>query len=114
MDHDLAVAHRIADALVALDVSLDQIDVGEHLEQVLAASRREVIEDAHVVTVPQHAVDGVRANEPAPTRDEDPQATPDPGCRAPGSPPLRTRPAACRAGRLRARRNDGPVAAPPR
>lgn len=61
MEHNLASPHRVADSLVAPDVPLDQLYVRAHFKQVLAAPRREGVEDAHIVPIRQQAVDGMRA-----------------------------------------------------
>jgi hypothetical protein len=61
MEHTSHPRHRVADSHVAPDVPLDQLYVPAHFKQVLAAPRREGVEDAHIVPIRQQAVDGMRA-----------------------------------------------------
>ena len=51
MEDDLAAADRVVDALVALNVALDQLDLAGEAGEVLAVARREVVEHADVVAV---------------------------------------------------------------
>jgi hypothetical protein len=71
VEHHLAPADRVVDALVALDVALHQLDVREHVEQVFAPPGGEVVEHAHAVPVRQEAVHDVRTDETAPAGDQD-------------------------------------------
>jgi hypothetical protein len=52
----LAAAHRVVGALVAADVSLDHLDFTGEVSEVVAASRREVVEHTDAVPVAQQAV----------------------------------------------------------
>ncbi len=72
MEDDLAAADGVVDALVALDVALDQLDVVAELGEVLAPAGGEVVEHAHLVAVVEQALDEVRADEPAAAGDERP------------------------------------------
>ena len=49
MEDELAAPHSVVDPFVALDVPLDQLDLGIGLGQVRAVPRSEVVEDAYVV-----------------------------------------------------------------
>ena len=69
MEDELAAANRRVHALVAPQLPLDQLDV-EPVE-VLAAARREVVEDAHVVAALEQRPHEVRADEARAACDED-------------------------------------------
>ena len=69
MEDELAAAHRGVDALVAPQLPLDQLDVEPG--EVLAAARREVVEDAHVVAALEQRPHEVRADEARAARNKD-------------------------------------------
>jgi hypothetical protein len=56
---------------VALDIALDQLDLGAELAQVLAMAGGEVIEDPDAITITYQAKREIRADEPTAARDQD-------------------------------------------
>ena len=71
MKDDVAALDRVGDALVALYVTLDDVDVAGEAGEVLAVACREVVEDADVRAVRDKALDQVRADEAGAAGDED-------------------------------------------
>ena len=63
MEGQLAAAHGVVDALVALQIPLDQLDLVEHVVEVPALAGGEVVENAHRVPVGQQSADQMRADE---------------------------------------------------
>ena len=68
MEDGLAAADRVVHAFVAPQLALDHLDV--EAREVLPASGREVVEDAHGVAAGEQAAHDVRADEAAPPGDE--------------------------------------------
>ncbi len=58
-------------AFIALQVTLDQLDLVEGIGEVLTTAGGEVVEHPHGVAVAQQAIDEVRADEPSAPRDQD-------------------------------------------
>ena len=48
MEDDLAAGHGAMDALIALDVALDDLGIGTHSGQVGASPGGEVVQDPHL------------------------------------------------------------------
>ena len=71
MKDDVAALDCVRDALVALDVAFDDVDVAGEAGEVLAVAGREVVEDADVGAVCEKALDEARADESGAAGDED-------------------------------------------
>src|SRR3954454_13933935 len=64
-DH-VAAAHGVVNALVALDVTLDDLDVVPDVEQVLATAGRKVVKNPDLVAVAEQSGSQMRPDESAP------------------------------------------------
>src|SRR3954466_9830450 len=71
MRHQVAAAHGVVHALVALDVALGELAAAADVEQVLAPAGGEVVKDANLIALAQQSPRQLRADEPAPACDQD-------------------------------------------
>lgn len=63
MEDEVATANRVVHALVALDVTFDELDVVEQPGEVFAVASGEVVKDAHTVAIRKQARDQARPDE---------------------------------------------------
>ena len=70
MIDDLGAAHGVVHPLVAAQLPLDDLDVGEQIRQVGAVAGGEVVEDADVFAALDERANEIRADETTAARDE--------------------------------------------
>jgi hypothetical protein len=69
-------------------VTLDKLDVGSQVREILAAPRAQIVQDAHAIAAAHQRFGNMRPNEPGTTRDQVHAHSPE---RFPPRSPLRRR-----------------------
>jgi hypothetical protein len=71
MENHFALANRIVNPFVTLDIALDQLDLVERVGEVLTIAGRKVVENSDFMAVIDKAGNKVRANESGAPSDKD-------------------------------------------